>query len=781
MRLSPSFLGASVGLAILGLLLAGCSDRDEPEPGASFDIRPGVEIVTVTNAEPGAPLTLYNAMGDKMVTLLADAYGQANFAYIPLEHMVFDADEGTIPISDGTTLKKGDGYVIRDDTKKPPDATEPFSVLGIDDIPPVALYDKQELTGVHFGIFGNGGVDPNEGFQYIEVRDGVKIGVMVRFPDKILWGEGPWPTVIEYSGYSPSRPKHPEPGSRIATLLGYVSVGVNMRGTGCSGGVFDVFSPAQHADGYDIVEVVARQPWVLHNKVGMVGLSYSGIAQLFVARTNPPSLAAITPLSVLADLWEQQWPGGIYNAGFTRQWVSNVEAQAASGGQTWTDDRIETGDRICERHQVLRSQNIDFASFFKKLEFYPKDADDRSLPLLVDEITAPLYLTGAWQDEQTGAQFAGMLDAFTGADSKKFTLFNGRHPDGYSPLPLSRWLEFLSLYVAKRVPRLDEGLRSIVGKELSKEWGVEGLGFEPDRFADYDDDDYAGVLAAYEAEPVVRVLFESGAAGPKPGAPQARFESSYESWPPPGAKGRSFYLAAGGSLTEQAPSSEGIDSYLHDPEAGATTFFGPKGYELMVPLWDIDWTQFPKGRSLSYLTEPFTETVVFAGPGWVELWLASEQQDVNVQVTLTSVRPDDTEFLIQSGWLRLGHRKIDEAASDELRIRRSYKQEDFEPLEPGVFVVAKVPIASFAHAFRPGSRLRLIISTPGRHHGTWEFADPDYGGSSPKHSVAHGPARASRLYLPTVNGVSVDGDFAPCPSLRGQPCRPYLASTNTSE
>ncbi len=51
-------------------------------------------------------------------------------------------------------------------------------------------------------------------------------------------------------------------------------------------------------------------PWVKGNKVGMVGLSYSGITQLYVASTQPPSLAAITPLSVIGDSWQMAWPGG---------------------------------------------------------------------------------------------------------------------------------------------------------------------------------------------------------------------------------------------------------------------------------------------------------------------------------------------------------------------------------------------------------------------------------------------------------------------------------------
>lgn len=765
-----------------GASLCACGGDEILTPiQASFDVRPGVEIVTVTNAEARAPLTLYNAEGVKQLTLLADEYGQAHFAYVPFEHVTFDTQEGTIPIVQGTTLKKGDGYYISNDSVDPPDRTAPFSVLGIEDLPSTDLYDRQTLNGVPYSLFGADDKDMSEGFQYIEVRDGVKLSVMVRFPDPLLWGKGPWPTVIEYSGYSPSRPDSPEPGSRIATLLGYASVGVNMRGTGCSGGVFDVFNPAQHADGYDVVEAVARQPWVLHNRVGMVGLSYSGISQLFVASTNPPSLAAITPQSVIADPWEQQWPGGVYNAGFTRQWLSQRDSQAASGGQSWTDKVIESGDELCEQHQILRNQNIDFQSFFRKLEYYPDAAKDRSLPKLVAKIEAPTYLTGAWHDEQTGAQFGAMLDNFTNANATKFTMYNGRHPDGYSPLVLTRWLEFLSLYVGKSVLRLDEGLRNLAGKEIAKEFGVEGLGFEPDRFADFDDDDYDGVLAAYEKEPQARVLFESGAAGPEPGAPKARFDASFSSWPPAEASPTSWFFQSNGELASTSADTPGSNSYLHDPEAGAKTFFGPKGYQLMPPLWDINWTEFPAGRSLSYVSAPFENEVAVAGPGYAELFFASGVDDVNVQVTLTEITPNDEEFLLQSGWLRLGHRKVDEAASDTLRIVRNYKEEDFEPLKPDTMVSAKVSLPSFAHVFRKGSRLRVVVSTPGRNHGTWEFEAPGYAGTEPTQRVFFGKDQASRIVLPVVTGISSKDDFPVCPSLRGQPCRPYQASTNSSD
>ncbi len=746
---------------------------------AAFTVRPGVEIATVIGADPDVPLTLYDAEGTELVTIISDNLGYAHFAYIPTVPATFDSKDGTIPIADGQTLKKGEGYVIRDNSKDPPEASEPFSVMGVHDTPDTALYDGQVINGVTFGILGiPDGSSEADGFNYIEMRDGVKLSAMVRFPDPGLYGDGPYPTLIEYSGYSPSRPNSPEPGSRIATLLGYATVGVNMRGSGCSGGVFDVFNPAQHADGYDIVEAVARQPWVLHNQVGMVGLSYSGIAQLYVGRTNPPSLSAITPLSVIGDAWQQLWPGGIFNDGFTRQWLEERDRQQSSGGQNWTVEQIDAGDTICEEHQDLRGQNVDFQSFFQLLEFYPDDARDRSLPRLIEEIDVPVYLTGAWQDEQTGPQFANMLDRFADRPSNKFTMFNGHHPDGYSPLVLTRWYEFLEFYVAKRVPRISDLVRAVAGDEFSKEFGVMGLGFEPDRFPGFADDDLTGALAAFEAEPKVRVLFENGAGATDAGAPAGRFEASYSTWPPPSAVGRSFYLGPSGSLAA-APGPDGMGAYQHDPNAGSVTFFGPKGYELLVPVWDIDWTEFDEGNLLSYLTEPFTEDTVFAGPGYVELHIESEVDDVNVQVTLTEVRADDIETLVTSGWLRLGHRKIDDAASDEFRIERTFTQEDFAPLVPGEMVAVKIPIPSFAHAFRVGSRLRLIVSTPGRNHGTWQFGDPDYGGSNPTHSVGHGTAMASRVFLPQVSGVTVPAGYPECPSLRGQPCRPYRPAVNS--
>lgn len=736
-------------------------DAEEQTVEADFDTQPGVEVLTVTGAEPGHDLTLVDGDGQKLVTLVSDDAGQAHFAYVPDEFVTFETGKGgALSSAAGRQLPPGT-YSVRDESAEPVAVVDDIVVTGRDDHPDESLYEQEV----------------GDGFGYIEMRDGVELSVNVRLPGPVE--DGPYPTVVEYSGYGPSNPDSIEPGSMIAGLLGYATVGVNMRGTGCSGGVFDVFNPGQQADGYDMIETIARQPWVQHGKVGMVGLSYSGIAQLYVAATRPPSLAAITPLSVIGDAWQMAWPGGIYNSGFTEQWLAERNRQSSGGGSDWVSMRADAGDDTCSENQDIRSQNPDFGAFTRALEDRPPDSDSRDLSLLVRDIEVPVYLTGAWQDEQTGPRFAAMLDQFSSTEEERFTLFNGRHPDGYTPQSLSRWYEFLELYVHRQVPRLSDGIRGAAPTVFEQNFGTPGLGFEPDRFADYDDDDYEGVLAAYETEPKVRVLFENGAGGEAPGAPEARFEATFDEWPPPEITPQRWYLDADGALVDDAPDGDGADVFTNDPDAGELTFFDPEAgdYPLLAPTWDFQWTQPPAGEGLSYLTEPFESDTVLAGAGYADLWVKADSVDADVQVTVTAVRADGTEDNVQTGQLRLSHRALDGEVGDDLEVENLWDTEHRQPLEPGEWVQAQVAIPSFAQAFRAGTRLRVIISSPGRDRGTWKF--DTIGEAGEERQVGRGGEHASSVVLSLVEGIDVPPGDAPCPTLRGQACRPYEELPNT--
>ncbi len=755
---------------------------------APWQVRTGVEQITVTGASPGQPLTLYGSARRKLLTLLADADGQAHFAYLPPEHATVQSGSD-LPIAEldvvgGTVVEPG-RYVVIDESVEPRLASAVVTVGGRDDLPDPALYDGQHLTGARLDILGNvvPGASLEEGFQYLEMRDGVKLSAMVRFPDEGFYGPGPWPTVVEYSGYSPSNPASEEAGVRIARAMGYATVSVNMRGTGCSGGVFDVFNPAQMADGYDTIEIVARQPWVQGGKVGMVGLSYSGISQLYTAATNPPHLAGVTAQSVIADPWLQAWPGGIFNSGFTQQWIKERNEAAAPGGTDWVTQRIAAGDEVCAAHQPLRNQVLDFESLTHNLTSYSEAAEARDLRRLVPDIEAPVFVSGAFQDEQTGPQFTTMLDDFDHAEVVRANLWNGRHPDGYGPANLVRWFEFLELYVADRVPVVPPLMRAALPPVLADQFDLADAELEPDRFAHFGSDVEAA-RAAYEAEEPVRVLFESGIGANEIGEPGGTFELNLPSWPPPGAEATTVYLGPDETLTPDRPlggDQGAVDSFTFDPEAGASTLFGGTGdYPLLARLWDVDWTRFDPGEELSYLTAPFSQDTVFAGPGYAQLYVASDATDVHVQVSVSEVRPDGTEYLIQNGWLDLTHRAEDPRRTDGLEVVHRFTERAMRPLTPGRFVEARVDIPSFAHAFRAGSQLRLTIATPGRNHARWEFENPDYGGAVPTNQVARSSDMPSSLVLSSLAGVEVPAvPPAPCPALRGQACRTFVATENS--
>jgi predicted acyl esterase len=343
-----------------------------------------------------------------------------------------------------------------------------------------------------------------------------------------------------------------------------------------------------------------------------------------------------------------------------------------------------------------------------------------------------------------------------------------------------RWFEFLELYVARRVPRLHPVVRDVAPPLLADEFELQDIELEPDRFSRFGDD-YEGALAAYENEDPVRVIFESGIGENEVGEQGGTFEIALDSWPPPEAQPVRWYLGEDERLAREEPAAGGADRFDFDPEAGGSTLFGGTGdYPLLDPVWaDAEWTRFALGDEVSYLTRPLDDDLVVAGPAVTDLWVASDATDMDVQVSISEVRPDGVEHLVTNGWLRLGHRAEDGERTNGLEVVHEFTGDAYEPLEPGETVEARIGIPGFAHAFRAGSRIRLAIATPGRNHATWEFEPPDHGTANPTIEVRRTAEEPSALVLSVLDGVDVpDVEPAPCPALRGMACREFVPTGN---
>lgn len=745
---------ALIGAGFFGFLsLAACSDDG---PTAAFQVRESVEQLHVTHAEPGATLEVVDAADAVMASGTADDQGSYIFRQLP----------------------PGDDYTVR--TADGAEWLDSLTVMTIaDSAPPQSFYAGQTLQ---------------PGFNYIETRDGTQLSAYVQLPGPPE--DGPYPTLVNYSGYSPSRPGSPvggipeslcatypvlcdspsHPSGLLGGILGFATVGVNMRGTGCSGGAYDYFEPLQLLDGYDIIETVAAQSWVKNNKVGMAGLSYPGISQLFVASTQPPSLAAITPLSVISDAQSTLVPGGILNDGFAINWITNVLDNADPYGQGWSQERVDEGDLVCAENQLLHSQKVDvIAKAYDNPYYVPEVADPLNLNILARDITVPVFMSGAWQDEQTGPSFASLFDKFENSPLVRFTTFNGVHPDGYTPHVLSEWFNFLSFYVADDIAIFPGALRPLAPALFEENFGV-ALDVPPDRFAMYED--VAEARAAYEAEPMLRAMFDvGGAEGEEPGAPVAGFEHYFDQWPPAETVATRWYLHPDGSLQDAAP--EEVDSasqFTFDPEEGAKLSLAPGG-DIWGLLPDFDWTPHDPDRAVVFESEPLAEDVLMLGHGSVDLWIQSTADDADLEVTLSEVRPDGNEMYVQSGWLRASLRAL-AADATELRPIHGWLEADVAPLPADEWTLVRVELFAFGHAFRTGSRLRLSVDTPGNSRAEWRFALNPY--PDPTHiSVAHSADNASSIALPVIEGADIPTALPACPSLRGQACRAHAQYTNT--
>jgi predicted acyl esterase len=148
----------------------------------------------------------------------------------------------------------------------------------------------------------------------------------------------------------------------------------------------------------------------------MVGISYPGITRC-VAETQPPHLAAITPLSVIADTYRGVlYPGGILNTGFAVPWAEDRQSDAApapDGGQGWAKRRVVAGDATCAANQALRLQAGECCGD-RDDRFY----DPKRLGMFARALRRPdpgPDLPAAWQDEQTAPRPAMIDDSELGS------------------------------------------------------------------------------------------------------------------------------------------------------------------------------------------------------------------------------------------------------------------------------------------------------------------------------------------------------------------------------
>ena len=569
----------------------------------------------------------------------------------------------------------------------------------------------------------------------------------VMLPDAERWGPGPYPAVVDYSGYLPAQNVYDGLDDRFIDA-GYAVVGVNMRGSGCSGGKFDYFEPLQARDGADAIDWLGKQDWS-NGRIGMVGKSYPGITQLFVAAQQPEHLKAIVPGHVFGDLYRDvPYPGGILNVTFASYWSASRMNEGYVAGPQWYQ---QTGDEKCMENQVDHAPNVAFNPFVQALYNHYDGPlfQERSPFWFADKITSPTFLVESWQDEQVGSRATNLAERFNPELEWQMLATNGDHGEYYGEEVFPHILRFLSYHLKQEVPTAD---RTRYGAN------------------------YAQAFKRFTAENPVIVNWENGAAGGRNSA----WTETYDDWPPSQQRAWRLHMTQDGALTEEGhPDAEiptksdalnarlaGAVDYQYTPVVGSQARGEHEvGHEAVQAHWA---DRAPEGTYAAFETEPLDGDKVLLGSASVDLYVASTAADTDFQVTLSEVRPDGQEMFVQQGWLRASHRLEESRLSTELRPFQSHRLGDSAPLVPGHPTKVRIEVFPFGHTFREGSKLRISVEAPHAMPDLWGFtAIP----APATNTIFTSSLFPSSVALPLIDGAQAEAPLPPC-TLRNQPCRP---------
>jgi uncharacterized protein len=584
--------------------------------------------------------------------------------------------------------------------------------------------------------------------HYVRMSDGVLIAVQVRLPDGYVKGRR-YPTIFEMSGYDGASASERTIAGQIYEQGGfdgplaegsryltepyydhYVTVHASVRGTGCSGGEFDLFSWRSALDGRAVIEWIARRPWS-NGKVGIYGHSYGGMTGFMIAATRPPHLRAVTVSGLIDDLYRGiTYPGGVSNIGFPLLWTLGVRPAYDEGGGT-AQGVVAGQDATCAQNAATQTRTVVNDPVIQGL-LGDTDNDwwrSKSMVTYAERIEVPIHITGAWQDEQTGPRFPHLFEVIRGVP-KRMIMTNGHHGTDTEPPEIKR----------DRVAWMDHWIRG----------GGGGYGSLRE--------DRSSVVTLFEMHHEEGVSRSNG-----------RKVSS--TFPLPDTQWTDWYLRADGGLTRRAPEAgEGSDTYFSGSRRQSWSYqAGPTaGSEFTTPDGPDE---------VAYATEPVTKPTAIAGPIVATVFASSSSPDTELFVQLIDVGPDGSRTYLQRGMLRASHRALEKGLSDYVRTedgrvlyRPFHPHVNPTPITPGQTYEYTIEVFPVGHVFRPGHRIMIKIHAPPTVDSYYAYA-PKY--TPGFNTIVHDAEHPSRIQLPVVplTGVTI-GPEIPCGQQEAVRCIP---------
>lgn len=582
----------------------------------------------------------------------------------------------------------------------------------------------------------------------ITMADGTILRANVYSPTDPATGKvaaGPFPVVLVETAYGKDLAGYAASFSKLLgdpeyfVKRGYISVMVDVRGTGSSEGQWSFNDPQEAEDSKQVIDWVAQLPHS-NGRVGMTGASYLGITQLFAAAEVGPGspLKAIFPMIASNSIFrEAVRPGGLLGLEGVAAYLSLTAATNSLNPLIAADPRSVVGplvDHVAGLLDFHVGATADVLAGGARAEdgaFWKARGPERVLAKVAGN-GIPAYLVGGLDDVfQSGVfrNYVGLQNAWSGRSTT---------------LPMAAGQRATGRYQALVGPWFHAGIGA-GGPDLGE---IQVRWF--DRWL-------KGIKNGVENTSSPLRIIE-----------RDRRTHALAQWPVPQAPARAYALAPGGRLTTaKAPSGSapllwtGASLPCH-----RTTEIWNLGI-LQLALAQLGLVEpcadsalqppLPAPLMQTFTTDPFVESVTVAGPISAEVTLQATTRDAEIIAKVYDVDPKGRAVEITTGGLLASHRAVDPGLSwDSSNGLRIYPHHPIthaarQLLTPGRTTTLEVAVPPTVHTFKPGHRLRLVLATGELPAFIPLPSDlPNLLGGI--YAVKLGGSQPSRLIVPVVGG-----------------------------
>ncbi|MFG2139280.1 CocE/NonD family hydrolase [Streptomyces sp. NPDC048650] len=521
----------------------------------------------------------------------------------------------------------------------------------------------------------------------IPLPDGTKLYARIWRP----YGTAPVPALLEYLPYRLSDWTAPRDAQRHPWYAGhgYASVRVDVRGHGNSEGLpTDEYSETELADGLAVIEWLAAQPWCTGN-VGMFGISWGGFNSLQLAARAPEALKAVVTVCSADDRYDNDvhYMGGSVLAVDMHAWAATMLAFASR-----PPDPAQVGD--VWRSQWLERLDALDPLIHTWLAHQSRDAywEHGSACEDYSAIKAAVLAVGGWHDpyRDTVLRLVEQLPRHSTAPVRGIIgPWSHQYPDrGLPPGPAIGFLQ-------ETLRWWDRWLKP----EATPPEGRRDVMDEP-------------LLRAWisESHPPATVYQEL------PG----RWVGD-AAWPSTRVTPTAHPLPGERPRLVCSPQHTGVD---------AGRFF-PFGNAADLPPDQRE----EDGRSVCFDLPELTERTEILGRPRVRLRLTSQARRGQVIARVCDVAPDGSSTLVTRGVLNL--------------LARHGRDRAVE-WEPGATEDVTFELNGIGHAFPPGHRIRLALSSA---YWPWIWPHPETSGWTvdPSASILELPVRAEGSDGPPIS------------------------------